>query len=465
VTYTGAESTAPVDPRDAGGAQARQLRRDLEAFHTKVDPKAVPFAWPHLSSPDRYLRYAARIAIERQPVREWHNLALSETHPTAALNALLALARLGDPKQQPAVLAALGRLPFASLSDEQKLDKLRVLSVCFARMGRPAVAAARSLIAELDPAFPSADPRLNRELSQMLIYLQAPGIAAKCLKQIAAAKTVEDRLHYLFHLRTLPVGFWTMEQRKTYLDYFPKDLKEDLKALEHPPELVQWFADVHADYTHGNSFGNFIRNILREAVVNMSDAERQELDPIIASINKAAIPDYTVPPRAVVKAWTLAELEPLLPKADKGRDYNSGRDAYLAAQCIKCHKIGDDGGAVGPDLTAIASRFDRRALLESIVEPSKTVSDQYQNEQITTAADQVLIGRVVDETPEKLVIQPNPLAPDRIEVKRADVVERKPSKLSPMPDHLIDVLTAEEVLDLIAFLEAGGKKDARAFVK
>ena len=465
VTYTGKDSTAPADTRDAVGAKKRQLRHELEAFHTKVDPKAVAFAWPHLSSPDRFIRYAARVAIEKQPVGEWHDKAVSETNPTAALTAMLAFARTADPKQQSSVLAVLNRLPFASLSEEQKLDKLRALGLCFSRMGRPPVDAGRKLVAELDPAFPSGDPRLDRELSQVLIYLQAPGIAAKCLKQMAAAKTVEDRMHYLFHLRTLPVGFWTMDQRREYLGYYPKDAKADFKSLGHPPELLKWFADAGRGYADGNSFGNFIKNIAREAAVNMSDAERTQLDPLIAAINKAAVPDYTVKPRPVVKAWTMSELEAQLPKAGTGRSFDKGREAYLAAQCIKCHKVGDDGGAVGPDLTAIAARFDRRALLESIVEPSKTVSDQYQNEQITTAADQVVVGRVVDETPEKIVIQSNPLAPDRVEVKRADVVERKPAKLSPMPDHLVDVLTADEVLDLIAFLEAGGRKDYKAFTK
>jgi putative heme-binding domain-containing protein len=465
VTYTGSEPTAPADAHDAVGAKRRQLRHELEAFHTKTDPKAVAFAWPHLGSPDRFIRYAARVAVEKQPVGEWHDKAFAETNPQAALTAMLAVARTGDPKQLPAVLAALGRLPLSSLSADQKLDKLRALGLAFSRMGRPPVDAARKVVADLDPAFPGGDPRLDRELSQMLIYLQAPGVAAKCLKQAAAATTVEDRMYYLFHLRTLPVGFWTLDQRKEYLGLYPKDLKEDLKALGHPPELLQWFADAKTEYGNGNSFGNFVRNIAREAAVNMSDAERKQLDPLIAAINKGAVPDYAVKPRAVVKAWTLAELAPELAKADKGRSFDKGREAYLAAQCIKCHKVGDDGGAVGPDLSAIASRFDRRALLESIVEPSKTVSDQYQNEQITTAADQVVVGRVVDETPDKIVVQSNPLAPDRTEVRRADVVERKPAKLSPMPDHLVDVLTADEVLDLIAFLEAGGKKDYKAFTK
>lgn len=464
VVYTGSEPTAAADLHDAVGAKKRQLRRELEAFHAKPDPKAVAFAWPHLASPDRFIRFAARVAVERQPVSEWLDKATAETNPTAALTAALALARTNDPKLQPPTLALLAKLPFATLSEDQKLDKLRALGLCFARLGRPPVDAARKVIAELDPAFPSGNERLDRELSQVLIYLQAPGTAAKGLKQLAAAKTMEDRLHYLFYLRTLPVGYWTMAQRQEYLGYYPKDEK-DRKALAHPPELLKWFTDAGREYAEGNSFGNFLKNFLREAAANMSDSERKTLDPVITKINEKAVPDYAVKPRTTVKAWTLAELDAQLAKADKGRSYNSGREAYLAAQCIKCHKVGDDGGAVGPDLTAIASRFDRRALLESIVEPSKTVSDQYQNEQVTTAADQVIVGRVVDETPDKIVIQSNPLAPDRVEVRRADVVERKPAKLSPMPDHLVDVLTADEVLDLIAFLEAAGNKDYKAFHK
>jgi putative heme-binding domain-containing protein len=458
VTYTGSESTAPADLHDTAGAKERQLRHELEAFHGKTDPKAVSFAWPHLSSKDRYLRYAARIAIESQPVADWQDKALAETNPTAALTALLALSRCGDPKTQPAILAALGKLPFEKLTEEQKLDKLRVFGVCFARQGRPGADATRKLIAEFDPLFPSQNERLDRELSKMLIYLRSPGIAAKCLKELAAAKTVEDRIFYLFYLRTLPFGYWTMDQRKEYLSYYSKDRT----GLGHPAELDQWFAEAGKKYSDGNSFKNFLKNFLREAAANMSDAERQELDPIITSINAAAVPRYDVKPRAVVKQWTMSDIEPKLPEASAKRDFNKGREAYLAAQCVKCHKFGDDGGSVGPDLTSVASRFDRRALLESIVEPSKVVSDQYQNEQFTTGDDQVVVGRVVDETPTSYVIQSNPLDPARVTIPKQGT-ERKPAKLSPMPDHLIDVLTADEVLDLIAFLESGGNKQFKAF--
>ena len=61
------------------------------------------------------------------------------------------------------------------------------------------------------------------------------------------------------------------------------------------------------------------------------------------------------------------------------------------------------------------------------------------------------------------MIQPNPLEPERVEVKKTDVESQGPSKVSPMPEHLVDGLTADEILDLIAYLESSGRKDYKAF--
>jgi putative heme-binding domain-containing protein len=167
----------------------------------------------------------------------------------------------------------------------------------------------------------------------------------------------------------------------------------------------------------------------------------------------------------VVKAWKMDDLLSQLDKVNQGRDFNKGKEAYLAAQCLKCHRFGNEGGAVGPDLTAVASRFSRRDILESIIEPSKVISDQYQNTVVTLTSGKVVTGRIMDETPDKLVLQPNPLEPQRIEVKKSEVESREASKVSPMPEHLVDVLTEAEVLDLIAYLESAGQKNYRAFKK
>ncbi len=462
VTYTGLEPTGKADLHDKAGARERALRKSLEAFHGKADAKAVEAAWPHLDSEDRFLRYAARLAVESQPVKGWQAKALAETKTDGALAALLALARSADAKAGPAIVEALGKLPMAKLNARQKLEKLRVLGLTFLRQGRPSVTAAKKVLAELDPLFPGTDETLNRELTQVLVYLQAPGLVERCLKHMASARYQEDRIHYMFHLRSMPIGFWTSGQRKEYLSYFGKDKKK----LPMPPATVKWFTDVSQGYRDGASFDKNLRIFFREAVANMSAAEQKEHAELINAIDKAAVPTYDITPRTkVVKNWKMADIEPRLAEVEKGRSYEKGREAYMVGQCIKCHRMGTEGGAVGPDLTALASRFTRRDMLESTLEPSKVISDQYQNEVIQTGKGLTHVGRVVAESADEVVIQPDPLAPGRVTVKKADIEKREPSKVSPMPAGLADVLTAEEVLDLIAYLEAGGNRGHRAFRK
>jgi putative heme-binding domain-containing protein len=461
VTYTGRESTAPANLHETAGAPERKLRHDLEAFHGKKDAKALALAWPHLGDSDRFVRYAARIAVESQDVALWKDRALAEKDPRAALAALLALARCGVPAQRNELFAALERFPLDSLSPDLKLEKLRVLGVAFVRQGRPSAEATRKVLADLHPKFPSPDGTLNRELAQVLIYLQAPRIVDRCFARMAAAKSQEDVFHYLFHLRTLPIGHWTLPQRKEYFTYWTADRQKYVRS----PEMARWFAAAGRPYADGSSFKNFLKNFLREATANLSGAERQALAKQLEAIDRAAIVSYDVKPRPVVKQWRMTDLVPDLTAAGHGRDFARGKEAYLAGQCIKCHRFGNDGGAVGPDLTAIAARFNRRELLESILEPSKVISDQYQNEVFTTGKGKVLTGRVVDESADRLVIQPDPLKPERVEVLKADLDSRTPSKVSPMPAGLVDVLSRDEVLDLIAYLESTGNKGHAAFKK
>ena len=83
VTYAGSESTEP-SKADGAGAADRELRHSLEAFHGHADPKAVAAATPHLGHRDRFIRYAARVALEWQPVDSWKEMALNQTDPGVA---------------------------------------------------------------------------------------------------------------------------------------------------------------------------------------------------------------------------------------------------------------------------------------------------------------------------------------------------------------------------------------------
>src|SRR5206468_2236813 len=111
-------------------------------FHGKKGPAAVATAWPYLGHEDRYIRYAARVAIEHQDVKEWRQRALKEPNPVAAINALLALVRVEgkdspDKNTKASVVASLDRIDWTKLSDPQRCDLLRVYTVLFARLGRP----------------------------------------------------------------------------------------------------------------------------------------------------------------------------------------------------------------------------------------------------------------------------------------------------------------------------------------
>ena len=144
-------------------------------------------------------------------------------------------------------------------------------------------------------------------------------------------------------------------------------------------------------------------------------------------------------------------------------DFTKGKAVYEEAQCAACHKFGADGGAVGPDLTAVSSRFHRRDILESILLPSKVISEQYMNTIIRTKSGDVQEGRVLEETDAKVVMQPNPLKPDKVTIDKADIKSRGPSKVSPMPEGLVNLFKKEEILDLIAYIESGGNRDSADF--
>jgi putative heme-binding domain-containing protein len=167
--------------------------------------------------------------------------------------------------------------------------------------------------------------------------------------------------------------------------------------------------------------------------------------------------------RKFVKDWTMGDLTASLDKVKSGRSFDSGKAAFTQAQCILCHRMGSVGGSVGPELAAVSSRLSSRDILESILEPSKVVSDLYQNTVLETTDGDVLTGRVVEENDNDLVIMPSPFKDAKIHIRKADIASRRLSKVSPMPEGLVSSMTENQIWDLIAYLQSGGKKNYPAF--
>ncbi|HEX3717391.1 MAG TPA: heme-binding protein [Verrucomicrobiae bacterium] len=463
LTYTGPDFHMPRETKaeraaDAQAKEARRLRRDLEAFDGKSDPRIVDAVWASLSSPDRWIRYAARIALESQDVDWWKDRALSEPDTEGGLTALLALARLGSPDTQRSLLHALEKFPYANLDEQQELLKLRVLEVCFARQGAPDVDLAKQEIAEIDPLYPAADFPLNHELCNLELYLKALDAVGKTLALLDKAPTQEEQTYYVMRLRNIVDG-WTLDERKDYLAWF----KKDREHAKHPADILQYFKDVDRDYSDGASFPLFLENFRNEFVDTLTTNDRQALVEFLPKETNSE--SNVAATRKFVKDWTMQDLQPDLAKAKSGRSFDTGKAVFSQAQCILCHRMGSGGGSVGPELGAVASRLSSRDILESILEPSKVVSELYQNTIIETKDGDILVGRVVEENDQKLVLMTEPIQQTKVEVRKSDIAIRRASKVSPMPDGLVNSMKEGEIWDLIAYLEAGGKKNRQVFRK
>jgi putative heme-binding domain-containing protein len=102
-------------------------------------------------------------------------------------------------------------------------------------------------------------------------------------------------------------------------------------------------------------------------------------------------------------------------------------------------------------------------LLESIILPSKIISDQYQAIEVITKHKHVVVGSVQSENEQQLIIRASPLSSETETVPKSEIAIRRPSKLSIMPQGLIDVLSEDEVLDLLAYIRSAGNPKDKCF--
>lgn len=459
VTYTGSESAKPAEA-DERGVQERALRHTLESFHRPTGKQAVEAAWPHLGHRDRFIRFAARVALEHQDVALWRELALTEEDPEKAITALLALVRATcsdpfhrapnapkvDAESRRQVLARLHGLvtsDWQRTRDEMRLELLRTLEIALNRMDGADDDQATALAASLEGLYPASNRFENSELCQLLVFLKSPQVIGKTLDLLHDAPTQEEQLEYARALRVMARG-WTTEDRTRYFKWFP----------------------TAAGYRGGASFANFVKNIKGDAIATLTADEKQTFEPILAAASVPAGPVNPASNRPFVKKRSLENTAPLFASAVTGRNFDRGRKLFAAANCFACHRFDNEGGAHGPDLTGLAGRFSARDLLESVIDPSKVISDQYAGVIIETRDGRAIAGRIVNLNDDNLMIMPNMLDPNGIEtVRRNNIETMLPSTKSLMPDGLLDTFEDDEVLDLMAYLLSRGDRQHAMFRK
>ena len=441
IRYSGSESTAKASfPDTPESAAARDTRRSLEKMHRgEVD---VNLALKHVGSSDRGIRTAARLALEHANVDAWRSKFASVSGPQGVITTAIALARKGVPADQAEILDRLTKLDWNQLSGVEKLELLRAYQLAFVRLGEGDAKIRTQVISQLDAHFPSPseDGLLDRELVRVLIYLNAPKIVERAVSRLSSTGSADEQIHYAFCLREAKTG-WTEETRKAY---------------------YQWFYQV-ATARGGASFGGFIENIRQVAIKNLTEEQKASLGDLVGPPPAPRDPLENLTPRPFVKEWKVEDLAESVTAKTEGFDFENGKQMFAVAQCYKCHRFAGQGGIQGPDLTSASGRFNAKDMLTAIVEPHKEISDQYAATQFLLDDDQVITGRVANMNGDVLMVSTNMLDPGNFtNLVRSTITETKPSQVSMMPSGLLNTLSDKDIMDLLAYLSAGGNpKDAR----
>jgi putative heme-binding domain-containing protein len=147
-----------------------------------------------------------------------------------------------------------------------------------------------------------------------------------------------------------------------------------------------------------------------------------------------------------------------------GRSFNAGKHLFTVASCVACHRLDGMGNEFGPDFTKLDPKLTPTDILKEILDPSAKINDKYQTNQFLLGNGKTVTGLVLEETPDVIKIIENPLAKaEPLVLKRGDIVERQRSKLSIMPKGLLDKLTRDEILDLVAFVSSRGNREHAVF--
>ncbi len=439
VTWTG-EVDAPAPHAVSGAAStvaaaARATRHRLEDLQRVPDPAELWFVTSHLGSPDRWLRSAARVALERQPLAGWHDLPARLDDPQARRTAALALARVGAPDSAPMVRQAVLTEAWSSLTPDALAETLRILELSLIRQGMPSDDDRTEILARLEQLDPTTSFAVSWLAGELLVALESEQAIGWLLQSLAAAPTQEEQLQCAKTLSRISAG-WS----------------HDTAA-----EVVAWL-----DRSRGMPGGRLVetawQNLRSDFQATWSGDLLTSLAEPWAALDRSWREEGidAGPARPFVRDWSVEELLTTARPDDANlasRNPAAGLSVLASAGCLTCHRYGDRGTHTGPELTSVGRRYDTRALLESMLEPSRQIDPKYALATLVLDDGTVVTGRAVGVNSRELTIEINPLTAETVVVNRDRIEHSLPTARSPMPEGLLDHFTADEILDLLAVLK------------
>ena len=444
VTWTGSDA-AVADIESTGNefnkenkvdskvsAAARELRHRLEAYHRQIDTSAIDFIWGQLDSNDPSIRFAARIALENQPIADWRSRIAAADDSIGLQTALLAVARVGQPEDQAMLIDRLLESHWSGSGTDQWILPLRTLQVSLIRQDLPDASKQQRLVDFLEPLYPQESFAVNWLLQELLVKLRSPHVLSRSLDLLESASTQEEQIQYA---KTLTHVDWGWDR-------------------DAAVRIIAWLARS-GDLPGGKLVETTWRNLRADFAALWSDSMRSDLADDLARLDVPRSEETVAsePLRPLVRNWTIDDLvDEVNAIRPEQRSIEGGHKALAAAMCLRCHRMGERGSPVGPDLSQVAKRFDGRALLESIVDPSRQVDPKYYNSSFLMSDGRIVTGRTVGVSKNQLTIETDPMTTRTTVIERSEIEMSLQANRSPMPDGLLDTLTRDEVLDLIALL-------------
>jgi putative heme-binding domain-containing protein len=236
--------------------------------------------------------------------------------------------------------------------------------------------------------------------------------------------------------------------------------RDVLRALARFPQRNESPQDLRQVILHGLKLGDnggrdAVALLARWTGANVAEP-RAPWQQGIAAYQKWFIAKYPNQPEPVLPVepegtkWSFAQLHEFL-NSESGMSGSAERGALVfeKGQCVKCHRFGTRGEGIGPDLSKVASRFQRKEIIESVVFPSQVISDQFAAKTVVTGDGKTYTGLVGETSDGVVVLQANT---EKVAVPKDNIDEIVPSKMSAMPEGLFNTLSLEEIADLFAYM-------------
>jgi len=476
VFYTGDEKNVTTETIALEQTAENKIRKELETYHSGSKNGGVEAAWPHLDSEDRFIQYAARIALEHQPVATWQAKVYEETNAVKKIQAAIALARQGDNNQQANIIKTLTTIEFGSLDTGQQVDLVRAMELALSRLGKPSPDTEQMIGSYLASHYPAQTDVLNQLLSKTLVYVGEPSVVSKTISLLESpqgenadvmANTATEAADLI--LRNPQYGIDIAETLKNMppaqSTYYGNVLSDATNGWT--PELheryFKWFYKAFS-YKAGRSYIGFVDKARKNALAKVSENKfafynQMSGDSLLSSSGNDLVSN-AVQPKGPGKNWKEEDIAPLLAEGLGNRDYEQGRNMFLATNCISCHAMGGEGQNIGPGLSQIGTRFSPEDMMESIINPNEVISDQYNSTIFSLKNGNSVVGRLIGEEGDTYKISQNPYAPGVIRnIPKNEVTGTKMSTLSLMPPGTINRLNDDEVKDLLAYMISGGNPD------